>query len=174
MRRTIGIAAANTIYRDQVPSAFWTIRYFRDSQNEEYMVVLKTGWFAAFAASHLDEKAPGANLSKEEALARAEAYLRNEKKVDLADWNLVENQHGKETRQDRSFLRVGTKSGARSGIGPAGRAHPHATCKCRGTKFPGYRIFIKIPEAWRDAESRTTPAQLAQTYGRGIRHCAWC
>jgi hypothetical protein len=37
----------------------------------------------------------------------------------------------------------------------------------QGEEVSGYRIFIKIPEAWRKAESRTTPAQLAQSFGMG-------
>jgi len=58
LRRTIGITAANRIYRDQVPSAFWTVRYFRDSQNEEYMVVLRTDGSLHSLHHTLDEKAP--------------------------------------------------------------------------------------------------------------------
>src|SRR5882762_8676496 len=87
LRRTIGITAANVIYRDQVPSAFWTIRYFRDSQIEEYMIVLRTDGSLHSLHHTLDEKAPGANLTKEEALGRAEAYLLDQKKIDLSLWN---------------------------------------------------------------------------------------
>ena len=64
LRRVIGIAAANRIYREQIPSAFWTIRYFRDSQNEEYFVVLKSDGSLHSIHHTLDEKAPGANLSR--------------------------------------------------------------------------------------------------------------
>jgi hypothetical protein len=38
--------------------------------------------------------------------------------------------------------------------------------KVQGDEVSGYRVFIKIPEAWRDAQSRTTVLQIAQTFGR--------
>jgi len=41
------------------------------------------------------EEAPGASLSKEEAVARAEKFLREEKKVDLSHWSLVESNSDK-------------------------------------------------------------------------------
>ena len=78
-----------------MPSAFWTTRFFRDSQKEEYLVVLLPGG-ALHALHHtLAETTPGANLSKEEALARAEAFLRDTKNFDLAQWKLVESQSDK-------------------------------------------------------------------------------
>jgi membrane protease YdiL (CAAX protease family) len=165
LRRTIGIAAANRIYRDQVPSAFWTIRYFRDSQNEEYMVVLRTDGSLHSLHHTLDEKAPGANLTKEDALSRAEAYLRDQKKTDLSSWNLVEtNTDKRPARTDHTFIWE-QKAALDAASGQPG-AHVRMQVQMQGDEVSGYRVFIKIPEAWRDAESRTTAAQIVQTFGR--------
>ena len=168
LRRAIGIAAANRVYRDQVPSAFWTIRYFRDSQNEEYMVVLKPDGSLHSVHHTLDEKAPGANLSKEEAQARAEVFLRDRKGVNLADWNLVETHSDKKPGRTDHFFEWEQKTAldAAPGAPAAAGAHIRMQLQAQGDEVSGYRIFIKIPETWRDAESRTTPAQLAQSFGR--------
>ena len=168
LRRAIGIAAANRIYREKVPSAFWTIRYFRDSQNEEYMVVLKPDGALHSIHHTLDEKAPGANLSKEEAQALSELFLRGNKGVDLADWNLVETHSDKKpARTDHSFeWEQKVALDAAPGQPAAAGAHIRMQLQVQGGEVSGYRIFIKIPEMWRDAESRTTPAQLAQSFGR--------
>jgi membrane protease YdiL (CAAX protease family) len=168
LRRTIGIAAANRIYRDQVPSAFWTVRYFRDSQDEEYMAVLRTDGSLHSLHHTLDEKAPGANLSKEEALALAEAYLRNQKKIDLTLWNLVEPSTDKKpARTDHTFIweQKAALDAASAQSGSTAGAHIRMQVQVLGDEVSGYRVFIKIPEAWRDAEKRTTAAELAQRYG---------
>ncbi len=165
LRRTIGIAAANRVYRDQVPSAFWTIRYFRDSQNEEYMVVLKPDGSLHSIHHTVDEKAPGADLSKEEAQARAEVFLRDRKSVNLADWNLVETHSDKKPARTDHFFEWEQKAALDPAAGREG-AHIRMQLQVQGDEVSGYRIYIKIPETWRDAESRTTPAQLAQSFGR--------
>jgi hypothetical protein len=167
LRRAIGIAAANGIYRDRVPSAFWAVRYFRDAQNEEYLVVVKPDGSLHSIHHTLDEKAPGANLSKEEAQARAEAFLHDQKGVNLTDWNLVDsNTDKKPARTDHSFVWE-----QKAALDPApaqvaaGGAHIRMQLQVQGDEVSGYRIFIKIPETWRDVESRRTPAQLAQSFG---------
>ena len=167
LRRAIGIAAANRIYRDQVPSAFWTVRYFRDLQNEEYMVVLKPDGSLHSVHHTLDEKAPGADLSKEEAQARAEVFLRDRKGVNLADWNLVETHSDKKpARTDHTFeWEQKTALDAAAGHPAAAGAHIRMQLQVQGDEVSGYRIFIKIPETWRDAESRKTPLQQAQSFG---------
>jgi membrane protease YdiL (CAAX protease family) len=162
LRRTIGIGAANKIYRDQVPSAFWTIRYFRDSQIEEYLIFLKPDGSLHSVQHTLDEKAPGANLSKEDAQARAEAFLRDRNGVNLADWNLVETHSDKKPARTDHFFEWEQKAALDPGAG----AHIRVQLQVQGDEVSGYRIFIKIPETWREAESRPTPGQLAQSFGR--------
>jgi membrane protease YdiL (CAAX protease family) len=168
LRRAIGIAAANRIYRDQVPSAFWTIRYFRDSQNEEYMVVLKPDGSLHSIHHTVDEKTPGANLTKEEAQARAEVFLRDRNGVNLVDWNLVETHSDKKPARTDHFFEWEQNAalGAAGGQPALAGAHIRMQLQVQGDEVSGYRIFIKIPETWRDAESRTAPAQLAQAFGK--------
>jgi membrane protease YdiL (CAAX protease family) len=165
LRRTIGIAAANRVYRDQVPSAFWTIRFFRDSQNEEYMVILKPDGSLHSVHHTVDEKAPGANLAKDEAQARAEAFLRDRKSINLADWNLVDQHTDKKPARTDHFFEWEQKAALDAAPGQLG-AHIRMQVQVQGDEVSGYRVFIKIPETWRDAESRATPAQLAQSFGR--------
>jgi len=166
LRRAIGIAAANRIYRDEVPSAFWAVRYFRDSQAEEYLIVLKPDGSLHSVHHTLDEKTPGANLSKDEAQARAEAYLRDEKKVNLADWNLVETHSDKKpARTDHVFEweeKTALDAGSTQQAAPG--AHVRMQLIVQGDEVSNYRIFIKIPEAWSDKESRRTPLQIAQAF----------
>jgi membrane protease YdiL (CAAX protease family) len=167
LRRAIGIAATNRVYRDQVPSAFWKIRYFRDSQNEEYMVVLKPDGAPHSVHHTLDEKAGGANLSKDEALARAEAFLRDRKQMNISGWKLVDAQTDKKPARTDHTFEWEQNAALDAAAGQQG-AHIRVQLHVQGDEVSGYRIFIKIPQAWLDAESRTTPAQLAQMYGRGI------
>ncbi len=167
LRRAIGIAAANRIYRDQVPSAFWVIRYFRNSQNEEYSVVLKPDGSLHSVHHTVDEKATGANLSKEEAQARAEVFLRDQKGANLAEWNLVDTHTDKKPSRTDHFFEWEQKAALDGDPGqPAAGAHIRMQLQVQGDEISSYRIYIKIPETWRDAESRTTPAQIAQSFGR--------
>jgi len=165
LRRAVGISVANRIYRDQVPSAFWTVRYFRDSQKEEFFIVMKPDGSLHSVHHTLDEKAVGANLTKEEAQSRAEVFLRDKKGMNLSDWNLVETHTDKKiARTDHTF--EWEQKAALDSPGVAQGAHIRVTLAVQGDEVSGYRIFIKIPENWRDTESRSTPAQLVRAFGR--------
>jgi len=107
---------------------------------------------------------------KEEALGRAEAYLRDQKKSILSSWNLVEPTTDKKPR-GQTRVHLGTAGCARRAIGTVGsnRApHSHATA-VQGDEFR-LPCFHQNPEVWRDAESRATARK-----SRKLRHrAAFC
>lgn len=90
LRERLGISGLNAVYSERVPVALWQVRYFRDSQTEEYSVKLKPDGSLLAFHHRLAEDTPGASLSKEEAITKAEKFLREEKKIDLTQWRLVE------------------------------------------------------------------------------------
>jgi hypothetical protein len=95
LRRKAGIDGTNGIYEERVPQAFWRVRYFRDAEKEEWAVLLRTNGDLHSVWHTLDERTSGANLSKEDARARAEAWLRENKHVDFAQWKLVDATYEK-------------------------------------------------------------------------------
>ena len=163
LRRNIGVEAANRVYRDEVPSAFWTARYFRDSQKEEYFIVLRPDGTLHSVHHTLAEAAPGANLTKEEAQARAETFLRDSKGIDLSGWRLVEAQSKKlPSRTDHSFVWEEMRALNASPPG-AEAAQVRLSLVVQGDEVSGYRIFIHLPEDWVRKQNETTLANTAQT-----------
>lgn len=163
LRRSIGLEAVNRIYRDEVPTAFWTARYFRDSQKEEYFIVLRPDGTLHSVHHTLAEAAPGPNLTKEEAEARAETFLRDSKKIDLSQWKLVEAESRKlPSRTDHSFVWEETRS-----LSPspprAEAAHVRMSLVVQGGEVSGYRVFIHLPEDWVRKQTENSLANTAQT-----------
>jgi membrane protease YdiL (CAAX protease family) len=165
LRRAVGIDGANRIYEQQVPSAFWTVRYFRDSQKEEYMVVLHPDG-SLYAVHHtLPEDAPGPNLSKDDALAQAEAWLAREKQIDFSQWKLVDSKSKKQTnRTDHSFTWE-QLAGLGTAPGASAPAHVRIEIEVQGAEVSGFRTYVKIPEDWERRESQTTLAGTIASAG---------
>jgi hypothetical protein len=91
--------------------------------------------------------------------------LRDRKGVNLADWNLVDQHTDKKPARTDHFFEWEQKAALDAASGQLG-AHIRMQLQVQGDEVSGYRVFIKIPETWRDAEIRATPAQLAQSFGR--------
>jgi hypothetical protein len=162
LRRNIGLEAANRLYRDTVPAAFWTARYFRDSQKEEYFVVLRPDGTLHSVHHTVAEAAPGANLTKEEAQSSAEAFLRDSKKINLNRWKLLETQSKKlPARTDHSFV---WEEDQPLNPSPSGgeAAHLRISLLVQGDEVSGYRTFIHLPEDWVRKQNETTLANTAQ------------
>ena len=190
LRERAGIARVNEIYDRQVPGAIWQARYFRDSQPEEYAVKLRPDGSLLALQHKIAEDAAGASLKKEEAVARAEKYLREEKKLDLSQWTLVETDS--ETRPHRvdhlltwqQITPIDRKASPATDTG--GHAYLRVRVAVLGDEVTDYRrayfrrsgsadedepasegfsTFIKIPDDWRRKQEETTLPREALTFG---------
>ena len=59
LRERIGVDRVNEIYDQEVPGALWRVRYFRDSQPEEFAVVLRPNGALHSVHHMLSEDAAG-------------------------------------------------------------------------------------------------------------------
>jgi len=153
LRQRIGIAGVNAIYSERVPAALWRVRYFRDSQPEEFAVILRPDGSIHSVRHTLAEETPGAALTKEDAVARAEKFLRDEKRLDVKDWRLVESNSDKRphridhslTWQQNEPLDASQSSFAST----EDHAHARIYVQLLGDEVTNYRTYIKIPDEWR-------------------------
>jgi len=165
LRRRMPIADVNKIYEQRVPGALWRVRYFRNSQPEEFAVTLRPdGTVHAFRHT-MAEAAKGANLSKELAQAIAEKFLSEQKKIDLSGWNLVEANSEKHPNRTDHILTWQQKtpldpenSGAKDS---ADHAYARIELQVLGDEPANYRTYVKIPEEFaRKQEEQTLPRTL--------------
>jgi len=175
LRERVGVARLNEILATQVPGALWRVRYFRDSQPEEFAVVLKPDASLHAVRHTVAEEAPGASVSKEEALARAEKFLREEKKVDLARWSLVDsNSDKKPHRIDHTFtwqqnapldgVYGATSSSPAAKPNSADHAFARIELVVLGDEVTNYRRYIKIPDEWRRKQEELTLTKIVFGY----------
>jgi membrane protease YdiL (CAAX protease family) len=170
LRRRMSISQINEIYATRVPGVLWLVRYFHDSQPEEFGVTLRPdGTVHAFRHT-LAEAAKGANLSKPEAQSIAENFLRDQKQMDLSGWKLVEATSDKRpdrtdhtlTWQQNTPLDPDTKAAASSANNDAANhAYARVELQVLGEEPVNYRTYIKIPEDFvRAQEEQSFPRTL--------------
>jgi hypothetical protein len=175
LRQRGGIARLNEIYSTRVPGALWRVRYFRDSEPEEYAVILKPDGSLHSIHHTLAEAAPGSSLTKEEAQARTEKYLREEKRIDLNQWTLVEaNSDKRPHRTDHSLTwqqNVPLDSAPDSAAISAGHAYARLELSVLGDEVANYRTYIKIPDDWRRKQEELTLPRMILNYALPILFC---
>jgi membrane protease YdiL (CAAX protease family) len=156
LRRKVGIEGANRIYENIVPQAFWRVRYFRDSEPEEYAVLLRTNGDLHSVWHMLDERAAGSNLTKEVARVRAEDWLRANKHVDFVQWNLVDANSEKKPNRTDHILIWENKTPLAGGPQPEDAAFQRMELRVLGDEISRYRIYVKIPEEWERQQTQET------------------
>jgi hypothetical protein len=169
LRQRVGIAGINKIYEDQVPAALWQVRYFRDSQPEEFAVILRPDGSLHSVHHILAEETQGASLTKEEARARAEKFLAEEKKIDLKAWTLVESSSDKKPhRIDHSLTlqeNLPLDAGPASVSNAADHAYARIDVQVLGDEVTNYRTYVKIPEEWVRKQKELSPLRTVVNYG---------
>jgi membrane protease YdiL (CAAX protease family) len=154
LREKIGVPALNEIYDRRVPGALWHVRFFRDGQTEEYSVVLRPDGTLHSVHHDVEEAAPGASLTKEDALAKAQEFLRTSKNIDLSQWTLVEaTSEKKPKRLDHKLIwqenRPLDETQGATAADPANHAFERMQLSVVGDEPTSYRTFIKIPDEWK-------------------------
>jgi membrane protease YdiL (CAAX protease family) len=168
LRLRIGIAGINALYAERVPAALWAVRYFRDSQKEEFAVILRTDGSLHSFHHTLAEDTVGASLTKEEAVTRAEKFLREEKKLDVKDWSLVESSSDKRPhRTDHSLTWQQNSPLDAASASPGGtedHAHVRIDIQVLGVEVTNYRTYVKIPDDWRRKQEELTLFRTVYAY----------
>jgi len=170
LRRRMSISDINNIYSQRVPGALWRVRYFRDSQPEEFAVTLKPDGSLHGFWHTLAEATKGANLPKEEAVAIAEKYLQEKKQIDLNGWNLVEassEKHPNRTDHTLTWQQNVPLDSDRSGAkDSADHAYVRMSLQVLGDEPADYRTYIKIPEEFQRKLGEQTVARTLLTVGQ--------
>ena len=175
LREKIGVARVNELYATRVPGALWFARYFRDGQREEYGVALRPDGTVHSIHHAVAEAAEGASLTKEQAITRAEKFLRDEKKLDLNKWALVESQSEKRPHRVDHDLTWQEKAPIDSNSTATSDASNHAyvrvNLKVRGDEVTGYRTFVKIPDEWQRNQKQLGIGRMV--VGWGVASLLW-
>jgi membrane protease YdiL (CAAX protease family) len=164
LRENIGIPALNDIYEKRVPGVRWHVRFFRDGEAEEYAVALLPDGSPDGVNHKQAEAAKGASLSKEEALAKAAAFLRDEKHLEVSQWTLVDSSSEKKpNRVDHNLIWQENSPLDGTASTPTTDAANHAFARVQvavvGDEVTNFRTLIKIPDEWRRRQDEETISQ---------------
>ena len=145
-----GPGVARKFYETLVPTPLWRVRFFVPLQKEEFWVSVDAGSAQVVGFSRtLLESAPGATLPKEQALAVAEAFLK-ERGVDPAAGEIKEQTEKDETaRRDHTLVFEYAQPGA-------GEARVRQELVVQGDAVGSWTRDVKIPEEWRREREKET------------------
>jgi hypothetical protein len=99
-------------------------------------------------------------------MALAEKFLREEKKIDLSQWSLVESNSDKRPHRTDHTLTWQRNAALEPGAAAAAAEHAFARIELvvLGDEVTNYRTFIKIPDEWRRKQEETTLTRVVFGY----------
>lgn len=140
---------ADQIYRQATRLALWAVRYYRPLQKEEYQVFVDPVSGEVFGFHHtLEDNAPGASLSPEQARGMAEQVVV-EHGYRLQDFELQSSDSTKRKAREDYTLVWQAKAGDPRNVGDA---HYRLAVDIAGDQVVGFSRSFKLPEEWERAE----------------------
>jgi hypothetical protein len=153
-RRTV--EEADRIYRQATRLVLWEVRYFRPLEKEEHHVFIDAAGGGAFSYRRvLDEDAPGATLSPEDARARA-AELLERSGYQLGDFVLQESKVNKRKARTDYTLVWQAKPDSPNNYMQVDDAYFRLEVDVAGDQVVGLARYFKLPEVWQRQQSATT------------------
>jgi membrane protease YdiL (CAAX protease family) len=147
------IAEVDRLYRQATDPALWQVRYFRPLQKEEYSVFVNPTSGRVFTFAHeLDENAPGASLTPDQALALGRQFA-TAKGFNLADYELEDSQAVKRKAREDYALTWQARAGSPLNVG---NAHYRIVVNIAGDQVVSFARHFKLPEDWVRHQSEST------------------
>jgi hypothetical protein len=141
-RQTVGSHQARALVESFTLHGFWRLRYFRPLEKQERLVYVDSARQIRRIDWVLDEKAPGANLTRRQAIELAYAYLQTGQNLTRSILNLVDSSEQKrDARTDHHFEWEDNRF-------PPGEARARVSLDVLGDKPSGFRRYLKLPEKW--------------------------
>jgi membrane protease YdiL (CAAX protease family) len=147
------IKETDQTYRSATRLAVFQVRYFRPLEKEEHHVFLDptTGQVFSYRRS-VDDDAPGASLSPEQAQTLAAKYVE-EQGYHLSDFDLQSSEAEKRKAREDYTLVWQAKAGDPRNVADA---HYRLEVDVAGDQVVGLARTFKLPEAWERARSSST------------------
>jgi membrane protease YdiL (CAAX protease family) len=142
------IKESDQIYRLATRLAVFEVRYFRALEKEEHHVFLDPTTDQVFSYRRmLDDNAPGASLSSEQAQSLAARYVE-EQGYHLSDFDLQSSEAEKRKAREDYTLVWQAKAGDPRNVADA---HYRLEVDEAGDQVVGFARSFKLPEAWERA-----------------------
>lgn len=152
------VEETDRIYRQATRMLLWEVRYFKPLEKEEHNVFVDADGARVFAYQHeLDEDAPGASLSIDEARSLAEKEVGLEG-YQLTSFDLQDSRGEKrKAREDYTFVWQAKPGDPRN----VDEARYRLQVEIAGDQVVGFSRFFKLPDDWVRQREATKLSTLA-------------
>jgi len=144
LEREAGLEEANRLMASEVNVWYWGARFFQPLRKEEFRVDADPAGRIVGYRHTLEEAAAGARLEREQAVARAESFLRDTLHLPLATYTFLPAEANSSVRPNRTDW---TFTWERTGF-RAKDASYRLLVGLAGDRVAGYREVLQVPEAW--------------------------